>query len=993
MSRPPFVGRGHELGSLLERLDRAAQGEGGVSLVAGEPGIGKTRLVSELAERARAAGWQVFFGRTDQSEGMSPYVPFIEAVRDYVRTCPLDDLRTQLGDGAPEVALLIREVRNRLPDLRESPTLSAEHERYRLFESVSDFLLNVARASQPQGLLLILDDLQWADKPSLLLVQHLARKVALAPLLVIGTYRSVELSRASPFSDTLAELSREQLADRVVLRPFLPEETATLVEGLTGTPVSEAIVQEILEQTEGNPFFIQEVVRDLRADGHHFVGLATNLSRRDVPETIRQVIGKRLSRLSGAANEVLRVAAILGDGFAFDVLEAVLSPSFPSLVDPLEEVLIAGLLNEDGERYQFPHALIRQTVIGDLSAPRRARLHLQAGEALERAYGSGTESHLDELAYHFLEAAIAGAQDKAVDYARKAGARALVFLAYERAARLYQRAIEVDQKRGSSDWELQATLLIALGDALRRAGEWHQAMETFHQAWGLARKHGARELLGRAAIGYEEAMLATGLPRPGLESRSVLLQEEALRALDDADSVLRATLLASLARAVYFAGATGRAAQLSDEAVAVARRVGDRRVLAYALQSRCFAIWGPDHTQERLEVASDIVRFATEGGDPELALDGCEWLIRCLFELGDLPAVDRLLAIQAGLADEVRQPRHYFLNTMWKASRAVLCGRFDEAEQAAQLGLALTERTRGRDPRVHYVVVMIALRLEQGRIDDLVGLEVMLPDLEAQHPADHALYAVHAMIYAELGRKDDARRAFEWFAANDFAGIARDWLMIPTLTRLSSVCVFLGDADRAAILSELLRPYAQRYTAEAGCLGATARYLGLLTMTLGDWDKAAAHFEQAIELNKRIGAIPSLAHTHYAYAALLARYRQPADVRKARDHLGTARLLYAGLGMQHDVNRADTLLAILSPSPESPRAVTYPDGLTAREVDVLRRIAAGRNNHEIAAELVLSVRTVERHISNLYAKIEARGRADATAYAMTHGLASPRGNV
>jgi len=565
----PFTGRERECATLLGRLHAAGQGRGGVILVAGEPGVGKTRLVLELARQARAEGWHVLFGRAYESEALPPYLPFAEALREYARTCSLEELQAQLGAGAADVALIVPEIQRRLPGLSRA----SKHERYRVFESVADFLLAGA-SSASAGLLLCLDDLHWADKPTLLLLQHLARRLATAPtpLLIAGTYRTVELGRMHPLQEVLADLNRERVAERLLLRSFSSEQTARFVEVLTGTRATPTLVDAIYRETEGNAFFLEEVVRHLLAEGFDLARAAGAL--REIPEGVRQVIGKRLSRLSPTANQLLHVAAVLGDGFTFDVLEAVSAIDMDALLDALDEALGAGVLREESDRYHFTHPLIRQTLYRELNAPRRRRLHHQVGEALEQFFAGRHEPHLAELAYHFCEAAQSGDVGKAIVYARSAGDHARSLLAYEEGVRLYTMALQLLDLKEEPDEEQRVELLLAPGDAQRKAGEFHQAMDTFQHAAATARKLRCPEQFARAALGFEDALLPTGLPRAGAGDPSVRLQEEALDRLRGEEHALRARLLAGLARALYFAGLQERTAALSEEAVRMARRIG-----------------------------------------------------------------------------------------------------------------------------------------------------------------------------------------------------------------------------------------------------------------------------------------------------------------------------------------------------------------------------------------------------------------------------------
>lgn len=976
----PFVGRARELAALCERLALAARGQGGTVLVGGEPGIGKTRLVAELAQRAAAQGWRVLSGRTYESEGVPPYLPFTEALRDYVRTCPREVLQAQLGEGGAEVALVVRELRGRIPDLAAAPSLGPEQERYRLFESVCDFLQRIARDGE-SGLLLLIDDLHWADKSTLLLLQHLARRLAGVPLLVAGTYRTVDLGRTHPLSEVLADLSRERLYERIALGAVGRDDVAALIAGLAGAPAAAALVDAIVHETEGNPFFVEEVVRQLQAEGRALDDPRAAVERWGIPESVRQVIGRRLARLSPDANRMLQAAAVLGEGFGFDVLGAVCGLDFTALEDALDEALTAGMLREQGGRHSFTHALIRQTLYDELNGPRRMRLHRAAAEALERTYAGNPEPHLAELAYHCSEAGPLGDAGRAVTYARRSGERALDLLAYEEGARLFTLALQAAELQETSDPRARCELLLALGAAQRMAGELPASLASYRDCAAAARTAGAGELLAQAALGFEDAMLLTGAPRDPRGDPSAALLEEALRVLPGGDTALRARLLGGLARAVYFAGDWQHGRTVAEDAVAMARRSGDPAALAYAMAAKRIAISAPDGVEERLRVATELKTLAQTAGDYPLLLEGSYWRARTLLELGDVATADAEIDAYTRLVAQLRQPRYLSDAETFRLIRAMLDGRFDDAEQFARSTLDFAGRANDQTAPPFVLAQTLFLRIARGTEAELAAIEpaVLRHVEEVNLPRWRAMLA---LLYAELGRAQDARRQFELVAVDDFAAVPRDWLWRLAMTCLAEVCVSLRDGRRAEALYHLLSPHAAFFVTEVGSVGSVARQLGMLATLLGRWDAAETHLCAALAANARIGARPAVARTHHAYAELLLARHGRGDAVRAREQLEAALVLYEALGMPRWRERAQRLLK----DPAAGAAPAYPAGLSEREVEVLRLIAGGHSNQEIADALVLSVRTVERHITNIYAKIDARGKADATAFALRHGL-------
>jgi len=622
-----FVGRTEELSRLGTLWAEVRSGRLRAALLAGEPGIGKTRLAAELARSAYEEGAMVLFGRCDE-EMLVPYQPFVEALRHYVATCPLSTLRAQLQGLGGELTRLLPKLGQRVADLPPPLRAEPETERYRLFEAVTTLLMSMAQA---QPVVLLLDDLHWADKPTLLLFRHILRSLENGALLVIGNYRDTDLTPSHPLADLLADLRREQLSERILLSGLSQAEVSDLLQTMAGHDVPAELGSALHRETEGNPFFIGEVLRHLaetgaisRRDGRWTTSLG--IDQLGIPEGVREVVGRRLLHLSADANQALTIASVIGREFGLDVLERVSELSTERLLETLDEAAAARLVAEvpgAADRYAFSHTLIRETLYRNLATPRRIRVHRQIGEALEALYGDST-SHLPELALHFYEAAHAGDLQKATEYCRRAGETATALLAYEEAAGHYERALQAlelaDRARGKLE---RGELLLMLGQAQWRSGEIEKAKETFEQAASLARALDAPELLARAALGYGSGLGGAGFAL-GTDVRLVSLLEEGLRALPECDSVLRARLLSRLAVELYFTPSidtVDRRSRLSSEALEMASRLGDRPARLVALYSRHWALLGPDvDIDERLAIGAEMIALASESGDREMTL-------------------------------------------------------------------------------------------------------------------------------------------------------------------------------------------------------------------------------------------------------------------------------------------------------------------------------------------------------------------------------------
>jgi DNA-binding NarL/FixJ family response regulator len=997
----PFVGREAELAALAADLEGAvAGGRGGVVLLGGEPGIGKTRLAEELAVQATSCGALVLWGHCWEGEGAPAFWPWGQVVRAYVETVDPAALRQEMGAGAADIAQVVPAVRERLPELPAPPPLEPEAARFRLFDSLTGFL-RAAAARRP--LLLVLDDLHWADVPSLVLLRFLGRELEhTAGPLVVGIYRHTEVDQGHPLVATLADLTRGQDRRRLLLGGLDQREVASFVALVAGVEPSPELAAAVHRQTDGNPFFVTEVVRLLTSQGRldPAEASAPRLAA-SLPEGIRAVVAERLGRLSDGCRLVLEAAAVVGRDFELRVLQPVSGLDGDRLLELLEEAEAARVVAEVPGglgRWRFGHALVREVLYEGLRAARRIRLHGRVGEALEAVYVADPGPHLAELAHHFVAAAPGGEEmvGRAVRAATAAGRRALELLAWEEAAGLFERALTALELAERPDQQQRCQLLLAFGEARMAASDVAAARAAYQQAGELARRIGAPQALARAGLGLgveftsaivdsaEVGLLEVAASSGVADSVQVGLLEEALVALGDTDSRLRARVLARLARALVSTPQLDRRVQLSQEAVALARRLGDPATLAAVLFDCHLAIWGAERAEaasERLAMATEVVRLAERTGDWAMALRGRGLRRTDLLEVGDVTGFDADLAAAERTAEQLRQLHNRWQLPLAHATRAMLAGRFAEAEELAAQGLAIGRRAGDKGVGIRYASVVATLRLMEGRFGQTVEL---FQRLSARFPAMLMCRAGLAAALAEAGHADQAQAEVERLATEDLAAVPRDPGWSWSLAILALACHHLGDTTRAARVREPLEPYADRNIVTAGalCLGPAAYYLGLLDLTLGQPEQAVGRLEQAAALAARMEARPMVAMSREGQARALLALDRPGDRQHATALLSEVAVTAQELGIHGLGERASALLKELAtPAP------TWPAGLTGREVEVLRLIAAGHSNRAIAQALYISPNTVLRHVSNIFTKTGVANRAEAAAYATRQGLA------
>jgi len=887
-ARHAFVGREEALGALHEAWDAAAGDERRLVLLAGEAGIGKSRVAAEFTRTIHRDGAVVLFGRFDET-GPGAYQPVLEMLRGWSGGAALTGPAQRLGPRAADLAALLPEL-GAPPTGRPAIQSEAGVERQRLFDALAALLAEIA-AGAP--LLLVFDDLQWADSPTLQMLRHLIRAPQPRRTMFLGTYRDAEVEDGHPLPELIASLRRDGMLTLVPLEGLARGEVAELVAAL-GSEAAPDFVSALHGQTEGNPFFVEEIMR-------HGGDLE------DVPAGVREVTSRRIARLPASAREAMQVACVIGREFDFGLLEALGPLSGDELVSALDEAVAAGVLKEVSDRvgrYAFAHELVRATLYDGLSRLRRSRLHSRVGETILARHQDDLDPWLPQLARHFARAAPVEGPARAIDFALAAGRRADRLLAWEEAAEHYRGALRARQATSAARDRTGGELLLALGASEERAGL-EGARESFATALEVARELADPVLLARAALGVAGPWSTLGREDPAV----VAVLEEAIGGLGEEDSPLRARLLARLSLELYYAGQPERRMALSEEAVAIARRIGDPATLAPALDARHYVLWRPENVEERLEVAAELRRIAEEAGDLELELEGAGWTVVDLLELGDVAGADIQIDAAAALAAVVQRPLYLWWTSLFRCTRAQLAGEFADAERLAGETLAIGQRGHAENALHYYAMAMFNIRREQGRLGEVEDAVARFIEM---YPAIPAWRCTQALAHVELGRPDAAREAFEVVAGPGFDALPRDANWLIALTLAAEVCAALGDDARARELYDLLAPHGGRNVLvgrAASCNGCASRLLGMLAGVLGEWDEAERRFFEAREMHVRMGARPFLARTELAWAEMLLARGENGDDAAARERLAEAIVIADALGMVAVGERARALVA------------------------------------------------------------------------------------
>ncbi len=882
----PFAlaGRDGELDTLVAAWKEVVAGERRLVLISGEPGIGKTRLVTETVRIAHDQGATVLWGRCDPELG-APFEPFAEALRRYTGAVSPERLQTEMGSLAGELTRLLPELNARVPGLAEPLRAEPETERHRMFEAVTDLL---AASADTSPLVLVLDDLHWADKPSLLLLRHVLRSVTPVRILILATYRDTDLDRSHPLAAALGDLRRESGVSRVDLVGLDAGGVEAFMEAAAGHQLDAAgleLVRAVHGETEGNPFFVGEMLRHLAESGlivQRGDRWTSDFTLGDVgiPEGIREVVGRRLSRLSETANAALRWAAVIGPEFDLAVIEAAGGPAGDELFDALDEAAQAGIIQEVAGsvgRYRFAHALVRSSLREELTTNRRVRMHWNVGEAIE-ARGGGPRD-LDALAYHFGEGALAGDATKAVALARQAAARAGDELAFEAAVAHLDRALGSLELITRPEPEVRADTLLELGEALKKVGDLRRLPTAFAAA-DAARELGDSERLARAAL----TITTTAFPvqMGSVDDDVVALYEEALAALGDEPSALRARLLSAVAVELQWGPEIERRRALADEALEMAREVRDSTTLTAVLAEAWAGLDGRQPFAESwLGRQGEALRAAEDEGDAEGLIQAHRGMMGFVATTGDVETAREHATAIERLVDGLRLPRLRWGSLNNQAMLHALVGEIDRAEATAYDAFAVGQSAGVSEANLMSALgaLLYAIRTAQGRIGELVPT---LEDLVRTMPGAPVWRVALAGALTRAGRLEEAQDPFDWLALDACARVPDDVEFPVTLCGLGRMCLTLrADDATAQAIYDGLAPHAGFLNWSGGSF-TDPNDLGLAgaAWKLGRFDDADAHFAAAIELCERAGARPFLAWSHHDWTRALVAQGRDAEARE-----------------------------------------------------------------------------------------------------------------
>jgi len=910
--RRVFVGREPELRQLQAAFEGAMSGQGALMMVVGEPGIGKTAICDQLKTFVTLRGGKTLLGHCYEEGSLSlPYLAFVEAMRSYVLDREVKDLREELGTGAADVARIVSEIREKLK-VKPRPQKDPEEERYRLMQAVTSFLTNAACV---QPLLIVLEDLHDADKGTLDMLTHVSRHLSGARLLIIGTYRDVEVDRTHPLSAALAELRRVSTYGRVILRGLNADEVRRMLEGITREEIPWNLAEAVHRQTEGNPLFVQEVVRYLAEEG-----LITQKEGRwqttkdtplemNIPEGLRDVIGKRLSLLSKECNQLLSVAAVIGREFALEILKTVADMNENEFVNALKEAVQLSILEEKSQvgqvRYRFTHAFFRQTLYEELIAPQRLKLHQQVARALEKQYANRLEEHAAELAEHFSQSTDPADLAKAIEYGEMAARRALDVYAYGEAVRLLEEAIKVQKVLNPGDKGKICDLLLTLSDALSLAGRaTQQAVDLeLQEAFSLAEAVGDKTRACRACQLAMWHMAYAGDLLSSIRGTEAVRWAERADKYAEPDTAARALADLGMGAYKYGTGFVNQQPELMKESIRffnrsleLARRLDDMEIFCYIACFYLVSIASPQHIKERWLLAEELAGRPRIGVTTRTLGTALSFMAFTLLESGKRQLAEELIKELWELSEHSGQTNLWFMAMSARGMLATLDGRLEEADEIGQ-------RVRARGEELDFTGyaavceynasfdarLLLGKTDELHRIAEIFGVSLSTATggllLAILKPRAEAIEYLEKNVVARpgIGTPDDETRAY-----------------LDVYNLIAAVMV--GHRPSAELLLQRLKDVGL-YTAHMMSLQFPGRHLGAAAALLERFDEAREFYRKALKMATEIRYRPEIALTRLQLAELLLEH-YPKEKKEALEHLDFAIKEFREMKMQPSLERA-----------------------------------------------------------------------------------------
>jgi len=902
-----MVGRDAERAELLRGLEDAIAGHGSIVLVGGEPGIGKTRLAQEVIADARERGFFGLVGHCYEGEGAPPYVPFVETLEYAARVVPPAAFRRALGDAAPEVAKLMPELRRLFSDIPPPIELPPEQQRRFLFNAYLEF---TQRSCAITPMVVVLEDLHWADEPTLQLLQHLAQAVPALRLFVLGTYRDVELDVTRPFARTLETLLRERLASRIALRRLGAGDVESMLRSLGDQPPPSSLSRILFEETEGNPFFVEEVFQHLAEEGRLFD--ATGKWRSDlraenlrVPESIRLVVGRRFERLSERARRVMTTAAILGRTFSSALLEAIEAGGPDEVLDAVEEAERAHLVVAEPTarepRYRFAHELIRQTLADGLSLPRRQRLHARVAEAIERVYEASLEKHAPALAYHLYQAGAAAEAEKTSTYLLLASDQARAAAAHEDSLARLDDALSLWQGKVSGR---VADIHSRRAAAFRSLGRIRETVDTLESAIAMFRDVGDFDRMAASAndLGWVHAWnadldAALEVVRRTFEQVAQMPPKVACRLL-----LLRASTLSSN-------GDPEGGFETLRKAQAILRSLDDPELGRESARIELFLLWHAMRLDRAIEIAQDATMRSRAAGDVWSEIDTAFVEPLALLYCGRPREAARLVEERRELADRVGHHGVLWGFKLTSAVEAISRGELDSSAKLAVESVDFGKATGGGWSFVG-VVVLGEVYFLQGRSEEafahlreaartepktyLSGYRASSLLWALAHEGDGDAEAVLGEVSRRLPKRGRTPTFGDWFA----------------LAAVVEALALLGRREEAAALIEPAEDF----------VGTGVQYLrsqisstiaGIAAACAREWSRSESHHQLAIRQADAAYRV-SQPHARLWYADMLLSRNAPGDRERARSLLSEALSLYESMGMPGFARRTSARLAATS---------------------------------------------------------------------------------